>query len=336
MLRQSAQNIREHGLQIQEEWSYVDRDSGQVRQLDALVSCDLTNRDANRAMAGAPSRASGYLRASLDLLIECKQSTFPYIFFTRDSVYCEAPRVAGFPHDAVSIFLGGEDATPVAMSYRDYLGIYEVALARAPVYALTMARLERKGSRLEISGEDVFRGISLPLRKAVAHFEKETAPAPHHLFYDIRTVLPVAVVRAPLVAVRQNESGSPKLEYPAWVRVVQSEISSPGLGRGPFVQAGFFDVVHINHFGAYLDEAFECAREVGARAAEAAIPIITGKAIMREPDSDGPVDGADLAAYRTMPGLMDESAFRKWMGTRWVEVHSQLANNGGPASTTPE
>jgi hypothetical protein len=58
---------------VEEEWSYLDRDSDGLRALDMRASMQLYD--------WKDFKEQPRVRPSLDLLIECKQSELPYVFF---------------------------------------------------------------------------------------------------------------------------------------------------------------------------------------------------------------------------------------------------------------
>ena len=55
---------------VREEWSYIDADTAELRTLDLLAERPFYESDVHSRV-----------RPTLDLLIECKQSDLPYVFF---------------------------------------------------------------------------------------------------------------------------------------------------------------------------------------------------------------------------------------------------------------
>lgn len=321
---------------VQEEWSYIDADTDQVRRLDAVISCRFGALES-RAEYGQPSDPSDHLRVALDLLIECKQSDLPFVFFVRDGLGCRAPTVLGLPHPDLHLIMG-DDLARVGMSATDCLGLYDLAFAEAPATAVGFARTHRKGKELELSGEDSFRGLALPLAKAFQHYREVTKQKPHHLFFDIRSVVPVAVLRAPMVAVSMVD-GSPSMKAVPWIRVVQTDVALDDPFNGVRADAHFFDAVHVDYLPQYVTACAAAAREIGRRAKDFAIPIITGEARWSLPadSTEGGAGGTESgesepAPYLSMSGAMSKENFLKWMAQRWTEVHSgDDAPTGGPS-----
>src|SRR5262245_32111796 len=56
---------------VQEEWAYVDSNSGDLRSLDLLAGRDLWDR----------AQKQPRVRPVLNLLVECKQAQLPLVFF---------------------------------------------------------------------------------------------------------------------------------------------------------------------------------------------------------------------------------------------------------------
>jgi hypothetical protein len=68
---------------VQEEWSYIDKDAQELRTIDILAEKHLYDL----------TREHPRVRPTLDLLVECKQSALPYVFFLSSS----KPWVPHFP-----------------------------------------------------------------------------------------------------------------------------------------------------------------------------------------------------------------------------------------------
>jgi hypothetical protein len=66
-----ADILRQRNLNVREEWSYIDRESGKLRALDLYAQKWL------RDFATDQPRVT----PELHLFIECKQSRLPYVFF---------------------------------------------------------------------------------------------------------------------------------------------------------------------------------------------------------------------------------------------------------------
>src|SRR5436309_1040136 len=80
---------------VREEWSFVDRDSKELRNIDALAELRLHDRSPQPRV-----------RPMLNLLVQCKQSSLPYVFFLAPrgpGWLMDSPSIAGLPTDRVRI-----------------------------------------------------------------------------------------------------------------------------------------------------------------------------------------------------------------------------------------
>jgi hypothetical protein len=76
---------------LQEEWAYLDSETGQIRSIDIFAEMPLTTQLTSPGSSVVPY---------LNVLVECKQSEMPYIFFVRGrspSEFYEFPEIAGLP-----------------------------------------------------------------------------------------------------------------------------------------------------------------------------------------------------------------------------------------------
>jgi hypothetical protein len=254
-------------VDCQEEWAYIDADSQETRQLDGLIALDVTSAEYKPY----PDSPRETIRCSLDLLIECKQSELPFLFFMRRANTGDVPRIVGLPHEWLSI--GTDDHPDIHLGMRPYdaLGFYSLPLARRPSTAISMTKAQWKsGSVLQLSGEDVFRGIALPLSKAVRYYETMIKPKEPTLYTDVRMVVPVAVVRAPMIGVSM-EGGQPSMLATPWVRLVRLDPGNRSSTSGSN-QSTSIDVVHIDFVEEYARVAIEAAMEAERRIAEFAVP----------------------------------------------------------------
>ena len=67
-----ARSLRGQEFGVNEEWSYIDRDTSDLRTLDIMAAKLFYDFESE------PTR----VRPTLNLLIECKQSNLPFIFFS--------------------------------------------------------------------------------------------------------------------------------------------------------------------------------------------------------------------------------------------------------------
>lgn len=305
---------------VQEEWSYVDEDEGHIRQLDALLSFQIAPMQESYD-PGRPSDPAAYLRGNLDFLIECKRSDLPFICFVRALGSTGFPYVAGLPHEELTIHTSIDDPGLVRMGVADALGCYDLPLSKADRTAIALTKVHRKGKALELSGEEAFRGLALPLLKALSYYLDETRPHPNRLYFDVRTIVPIAVVDAPLIAVHMG-TGEPALEAVPWVRLVRHE---PGAPARVSTQSGVraFDVVHVDFLAKYTSMTLESATSVIERSRLFARQLLTGHARWDAAEEES-TEGLerDDAPYLSLGAHQNDTDFAAWIDERWKVSHA--------------
>jgi len=305
---------------LQEEWSYIDRDENTTRQLDALLSFEVERLDESHKPA-LPTSPEAYLRGHLDFLIECKQSELPFVFFVRDADFGNFPILGGIPFEDIRIYMGQSDPNPMRMTTYNALSLHDLPFAITPPVAVSMSRVYRKGKSLELSGEESFRGLALPVLKALSYYLQEVTPRSPQLYQDIRTVVPLVVLRAPIVAVKMV-NGGPALESVPWVRLIHNE---PGrgsaldsIGRYAFSGNKAFDVVHVDYLSQYVGHSFKAACEVIKRARIFGASMMTGAATFAFDTAESRKTGSPDGMYASsLPHFDGEPNFEKWLRRTW-------------------
>lgn len=135
-----------------------------------------------------------------------------------------------------------------------------------------MSKARRKGSGIEVSGEDTYKALTLPLLKAAEHLQRTGAVTAH--YSDGRVVIPVAVIRGPMVAVLGD--GEAGLEAQPWVRVqrYEPEVNSKSWRSHRLLA---YDVVHEDFLETYLDMVMDYADEVANAIAQNQEVLLTGR-----------------------------------------------------------
>jgi hypothetical protein len=290
-----------HKASLQEEWTYIDRESGQVRSIDIL---------ADLAFQHGYQEPESDLRSRLSLLVECKQSDFPYVFFLRQtppSESSEFPDIAGLDVQQLRVFIepasddddsgasgekGPHDASDVPdeeegapssfwINIRDALNLQEIPFFAAPApFAISLAKVFRKNSRLEITGEETYRSLTLPLLKAADHLRLLSTPEPGHPLLFPRIIINVAVIRAPMISAVLHEGQQGLLSLP-WVRVSHLEPMNSPDARHLTGAVRYFDVVHESFFPRYLEVLSRDAEEMALRMHQHSKEISSGAGLFR-------------------------------------------------------
>ena len=229
-------------FQIQEEWSYIDRDTRELRTLDILAEKRLFEFD---------NASQPRIRPTLDILIECKQSNLPYIFFlTPEAPWLpEFPALAGLFKNSLTLTTD-DDASTYHYSILHALGLARHDFLSKTDYCMTFSKCVRKGSDLELSGTDAYQNLVLPLLKALLHFQNAEAPPTTAYYFDCHLALAVAVLDAPMIGV-DTSKGQTDLVLMPWVRVARHE-SYENRDWTERFKTYAIDIVHKDYFESYL------------------------------------------------------------------------------------
>jgi hypothetical protein len=272
--------ISEHGnrLAIQEEWAYIDSDSGQPRSLDVFAESSLWHHR---------SEDSRHLKVKpyLNLLVECKQSELPFVFFLRTQSSTENsrfPEIAGVSSEDLRIFSYGEEVSQQKfsfyMSLHDAMNAFDLDFCEAPApFAISLAKVLRKSGKLELTGEETYRSLTLPLMKAADHFKKQCAPKADQTSFTLRFIICLAVVKAPMIGAYLHRGKHVLMSVP-WVRTCRLEPSSEyasSIGSN----ARYFDVVHYDSLSDYISMLIRDLSILADRVIENHEPIASGVGI---------------------------------------------------------
>jgi hypothetical protein len=246
-------------FKVQEEWSFVDDDCGKLRTLDIWAS---------RRMFNLRNETQPFVRPTLDLLIECKQSDLPYVFFVSATQpqLREFPYFAGLAQDRI-VIKTDDDPSTYTETILGALSLSEHPFVRdAAEPCMTFSKCVRQGNKIELSGTDAFQKTVLPLMKALQYFKKQERPPTTARYFDCHIPLAIAVIDAPMIAARiQNNVTS--LSLTPWVRIVRHEAVDP---------APFYD--RIQTFGKYLQQhALPFALQFTPLAIKHHVELSTGK-----------------------------------------------------------
>ena len=226
---------------VQEEWGYIDKDSKEPRTLDILAEHSLHDPTNLR------------VRPILNLLIECKQSALPYVFFLSEGKpwIPRFPLTAGLREESVTIATDDDPSSwsvPILTSF----GLDSHPFIKEVEYCMSFAKCVRKGNDLELVGSEPFHALILPILKAMHHFRVTEAPKKSHVYFDCHLVCGIGVINAPMVGVHVGEQSHDLMLLP-WVRVVRHEadvVEDLHTGKSLFA----IDIVHKDFFRVYVAE----------------------------------------------------------------------------------
>jgi hypothetical protein len=175
-----AEMLASSHFRYQPEWCYVDRSTKELRTLDLHATKDLYNsREAKQPE----------VEPTLDLLIECKQSELPYVFFLNSPgrQVINSPEVVGLNHHSIELATD-EDRSTLTLPIIGALDLAADAFQQEPAYASSFSKCHRKGQVLELSGTEAYSGLVLPLINALVHIRRAEQPLQSHRYFRAHLV----------------------------------------------------------------------------------------------------------------------------------------------------
>ena len=257
---------------IQEEWAFLDSDSGKTRSIDILVDSPLLT-STDRAL----------FTPILNLVAECKQSANPHVFFLRStppSLRYSYPEISGLPHQYVKYFVqeGSNWQPAFQMNLHDVLKIWDLAFFKYPCpFAVSFAKAHKPRKAVELSGEEAYQSLTLPLMKA-ADYLKQAAKSTVAKRHRPRMILCLAVIRGPMFGAYYDGENHQLAPVP-WVRLSRLE---PGIDANTGTAESivrYIDVVHESVLSVYLSSAIKASCEIGARMVAQQEILVSGRAV---------------------------------------------------------
>jgi hypothetical protein len=268
ILRTSFVNL-ETRTTTQEEWAYIDSDSGQVRSIDVFAEVPLEEHMSE-------------LRPYLNVLIECKQSEMPYVLFLRGespSDTYDFPEFGGLANASILLY-SEQDDHPVgpscSMSIHDVFYISNIRFFEFPcpfAISISKAAFRRGDQSIELTGEDAYRSITLPLLKAADHIKEMSKPLPDHKPSVFRIIICLAVIRAPMFGVIFGKGRQEVVPLP-WARACRLE---PGYSTASNVR--YYDIVHEDYLADYLAQLISAITAFESRTRGAKRVIREGRGV---------------------------------------------------------
>lgn len=237
---------------VTEEWSYVDRSTGDLRAIDILAGLHLYDIETNPRV-----------RPQVNLVIECKQSELPFVFFlTPGRPRCpDFPVIAGL-HSNKIVITSDDDPSSWNLPILDALSLSDDEFFTIPKFCTTFSKCVRKGRDIKLSGVDAYNGLILPLITAQQHFVNSEKPISTAAYFDFHLTVAIGIVDAPLVAA-DCSSDRPGLKLIPWVRAFRHEYSAKE-ERWDRSKLWAVDIVHKDFLSTYIDKhlipfALRCA-----------------------------------------------------------------------------
>lgn len=269
-----ADVLKRRRFSVEDEWTFVDRTSGLLRAIDLSARISAVRSDIARNLR---------VRPSLRLLVECKRSDMPYVFFRATGTgTLFHPHVTGTRRQ-IRVHTS-DDWDTYDQPLAEILELPEHPYAyKVPFLAATFSKARRAGRKLELSGDEAYHGLVLPLVSARDHFDRISAPSAHASHFQAHLVIQLGVVEAPMFVADLRDAGV-TLQAAPWVRVVRTETGAtgqPSIGLGdPTLH--LIDVVHVDYLDKFLArQVIPLARFFGSRVAAIDEVIATGEGVVR-------------------------------------------------------
>ncbi len=228
---------------IQEEWSFIDSDSKEERTIDLLAQLDLYEHKTLQPR----------IRPRLNLIIECKQSDLPYVFFIAKDKQAtpKFPLLAGLANKNISI-ITDDDPSSWSFSALQLFELYDHDfLKTTPVFANTFSKGARKGKKIELSGSQPYQSLVHPLLKATSYFEECEKPPTTAHYFDCHITVPIAVIDGPMVGVTCNSSEN-EINMIPWVRIPRHQTIDKDKNYH-LSNISAIDVVHKDFLDEYIN-----------------------------------------------------------------------------------
>lgn len=227
-----------------EEWSYIDRDTKELRTIDLMAS------QAQYDFRGEQPR----VRPELNLLIECKQSELPYIFFlTPDRPWHPTyPQISGLFQKNINIKTN-DDRSRWSLPIGSVLSMDSHDFLKNPLYrCMSFSKCVRSSKDVVLSGTDAYQHLMLPLVKSMQFFDEAEAPPKTAAYFDCHLTFGIGVVDAPMVGVTVGDE-SHQSELIPWVRVFRQESLESEIAHERS-RLYAIDIVHKDFFSTFLSD----------------------------------------------------------------------------------
>lgn len=239
--------LKQRDFVLQEEFAFEDPDQGGRRTVDILGHRWSEQFKSDR----------GTSQFSLTPLVECKQSKHPLVLFeaVNSPSLGKFPRLIGYPRQEIGVGTGDQPNTKRLVPVLEFLGSSEHEFISQPPVAASMSRAVPKGKKVQLSGEEIYRAITMPLIKASSAVNTYwTAPREHAgELWTLRMIVPIAVVDCPLIFVSQP-AADPMIEPRSWVRLAVREVMSGRQDIWKPLGVEIVDIVQREFLERYLDD----------------------------------------------------------------------------------
>lgn len=207
---------------LQPEWGFRDRFTGDTRAIDLYAHRELcASEDVYRIVV---------VRPTLDLIIECKRSSLPWLLFRDQRKRVRFPLVMGLHSDDIAIKTDDDRSTwslPILMA----LGLSDHEFVTEDARASTFAGGAWAGKgKIRLTGSETYLGSVMPLRSALLQLEESLRPRSTYAYFWAALAIGLVVLDAPRIGVSVGADGSLTLEKGYLAAVVEARARG---GAGP-------------------------------------------------------------------------------------------------------
>ncbi|WP_171036945.1 hypothetical protein [Maribacter algarum] len=261
---------------IKEEWSFLDLKTKEIRAIDILAELLLWDFEK-----GQPR-----VRPQLNLLIECKQSELPYVFFlsNQQTKTQDYPVIGGLFNKGVTLSTDDTGST-FSYSLKQLLDIDKHEFFSAAPTCVTFSKCVRKGKNIVLSGTDGYQNIVLPIISSLHDYKETEKPKETALYFDAHITFGIGVLDAPMIGITVNENGHDQELIP-WVRVFRHE-SFENEDSSERKKLYAIDLIHKDFLDTFINQhLLPFAEDFSEKIKKHHIVIATGKGFAKGLDEN--------------------------------------------------
>jgi hypothetical protein len=236
-----ANKLRE-SFYCQEKWSFVDNKINENRSIDIMAQMNLYDYNNQPRV-----------RPILNLLIECKQSELPYVFFLTPEIIrtFQYPYICGLPKRNITVFTDDDPSSwslPIIDAFDLTEDVYKIG---SVPNSMTFSKCARQGKEIELSGNESYQSLVQPLLRSLQYFEKYVTPPKTAYYFDCHLPFTIGVLDSPMIGVTINEKSHTSKLIP-WVRLYKYE-SFDSENSNDRSKLFAVDIVHKDYFDTYIN-----------------------------------------------------------------------------------
>ncbi len=299
--------LSELGFYVRHEWGFSDY------SIHKLRSADLT---ANMRLFDFKIVSELRVRPQLDIIIECKKSFDPYIFFlaSQSVLNSRFPLVAGLNTNEIAIHTDDNPSRWIVNPI-DITGLQDHEFLHMEQTSLNFTKIGfRGGKKPDLSGEEPFNSLLMPLLSAMRAYAKIENPIKTAIYFDAHIIMGLAVLDAPMYGVKVMDRGHTSKPIP-WVRVYRHEPTDDTTSFDHSKMVYAIDVVHKDFLNEYLSmHLMPFADEWGKGVLAKQPVLLSGKGFIPSLGKRWPRDFSSVEPYNIPEKAKRFASIRKTIG----------------------